>query len=99
MQAEDLVLDEGGKGEEVEKIGEGFPHIGIAVFSETLVVEAVDLGDLAGLVISSKDGDALGVTDLKANKEGDCFYRVIPAVDVVACDISGDQLHEPPTYP
>lgn len=85
MKTEDLVLDEGRKGEEIEEVGEVLPHVGIAVFSQTLVVEPVDLGDLAGLVVSSKDGDTLGVTDLKTNKEGDGFDGVVAAIDVVTC--------------
>jgi hypothetical protein len=63
MQAEDLVLDESGKGEEVEEVGEVFPDICVAILSEAFVVETIDLGDLAGFVIATEDGDALGVAD------------------------------------
>ena len=71
VKAEDLVVDESGKGEEVEEVGEVFPDVCVAVLSQALVVEAVDLGDLAGFVIASEDGDALGVADLKSDEEGD----------------------------
>jgi hypothetical protein len=84
MQAEDLVIDQCGQGEVVEEVGEVFPNIGVAVFSETLVVEAVDLGDLAGFVVSSEDGDAGGISDLEGNKERYCLNRVVTAVDIVA---------------
>ena len=83
VKAEDLILNEGGEREEIEEVGEIFPDIGVAVFSEAFVIKSVDLCDLAGLVVSSKDGDTLGVTDLKANKESDCFDGVVTAVDVV----------------
>ena len=59
-----LVLDEGGEGEEVEEVGEETPDIGVAVFAQTLVVEAVYLGDLSGLVIATEDGDAVAVSEL-----------------------------------
>lgn len=44
VEAEDLVLDERGEGEEIEQIGEVFPHVGAAVFPEALVVEAIAAG-------------------------------------------------------
>jgi hypothetical protein len=68
VQTEDLVFDESSEGEVVEEVGEIFPHVGIAVFAEALVVEAVDLGNLAGFVVSTKDGNTLGVTDLQADQ-------------------------------
>lgn len=47
MQTEDLVVDKGGKGQIVEKIGKVFPDIRVPVFSETFVVESIDLCYLA----------------------------------------------------
>ena len=47
MKAEDLVLDEGGEGQEVEEVGEVFPDVGIAILSQAFVVETVHLSDLA----------------------------------------------------
>ena len=83
MEAEDLVLNEGGEGKEVEEVSEVFPHVSVAVFSQALIVEPVHLRNLTGFMIPSEDGDALGVTDLKANKECDGFHRVVATVDVV----------------
>lgn len=85
MQTEDLVLDESGEGEEVEEVGEVLPDVGVAVLAETLVVEAVDLRDLARLVVAAEDGDALGVADLEGDEQGDCLDGVVATVDVVAC--------------
>ena len=66
-----------------KQVGEVFPDVGVAVFAQALVVKSIDLRDLAGLVISSKDGDTLGVTDLKANKESNRLDGVVTTVDVV----------------
>lgn len=68
MQAEDLVVDEGGEGEVVEQVGKVLPDIGVAVLAEAFVVEAVDLGDLARLMVSAEDGDALRVSDLEGDE-------------------------------
>lgn len=58
VQAEDLVVNESGKGEVVEEVGEVFPHIGVAVFSQAFVVKTIDLSDLTAFVVTTEDGDA-----------------------------------------
>lgn len=85
MKAEDLVVDEGGKGEVVEKVGEVLPHIGVAILPQAFIVETVNLGDLARLVIAAEDGDALRITDLEGHKQGDGLNRVVTSVDIIAC--------------
>ena len=84
MQTEDLVVDQSGKRQIVEKICEVFPDVRISVLAEALVVETVDLGDLAGLVVTAEDGDALGVPDLERDQEGHCFDREVASVYVIA---------------
>ena len=64
MKAEDLVLDQSCERQVVEKISEVLPHVGVPVFAEALVVEAINLGDLAGLMVSTENRDALGVSNL-----------------------------------
>lgn len=41
VEAENLILNDSCKGQEVEKLCEYFPYVGIAVFSEALVVESI----------------------------------------------------------
>ena len=84
MEAEDLVVNEGSEREVIEEICEVFPHVGIAIFSKTLVIEPVDLCNLAGFMVATKDGDALGVSDFESNKESDRFNRIISSINVVA---------------
>lgn len=83
VETEDLVFDKSGEGKVVEEVGEVFPDIGVSIFTQAFIIKAVDLCDLAGFVVSSKDSDTLGVTDLKANKESDGFNRVVATVDIV----------------
>jgi hypothetical protein len=84
MQTENLVLDESGEGKEVEEVGEVFPNVCIAVLAQALVVEAIDLCDLARLMVTTKDGDTLRVADFEADEEGYGFNAVVTAVDIIA---------------
>ena len=53
MKAEYLIVYQRGEGQVVEQISEIFPDVCVTVFSETLVVEPIDLGNLARFVIAS----------------------------------------------
>ncbi len=85
VQAENLVVDECSEGEIVEEVGEVFPDISIAVFSQTFVVKAIDLGNLSTLVVPSKDGDSGRVSDLQGDKEGHRLDGVVATIYVVSC--------------
>jgi hypothetical protein len=85
MQTEDLVVDQGSKREVVEEVRKVLPDVGVAVLAQAFIVEAVDLGDLAGLVIAAKDGDALWVSDLERDEEGHSLDREITSIDIIAC--------------
>jgi hypothetical protein len=41
-----LVVNQSGEGKIIEEVGEEPPHVGISVFSQTFIVEAVNLSDL-----------------------------------------------------
>lgn len=83
VKAEDLLIDEGGKGEIVEEICEVLPYVGIAVLSETFVVETVDLRDLTGFVVATEDCDSLRVSDFESNEQGNSLYGVVSSINVV----------------
>jgi len=83
VKAEDLVVNESGEGKVVEEIGEVLPDVCITVFTETLIVEAVDLGDLARFVVTTEDGDSLWVSDFESNKESDGFDRVVSSINII----------------
>lgn len=83
MKTEDLVVDQGGQRKVVEEVGEVLPDVCVAVFSKALVVEAIDLGDLAGFVVSSENGYALGVSDLEGDEEGNGLDGIVTSVNVI----------------
>jgi hypothetical protein len=85
VEAEDLVVDKGSEGEVIEKVCEIFPYVGVTVFSETLIVEAIDLSDLTGFVVAAEDCDALRVSDFESNEESDCLDGIITSINIVTC--------------
>lgn len=84
MQAEYLSINEGGEGQIVEQIGKVFPHIRIAIFAQTFVVEAVHLSNLSRLVIATQDGDSFTITDLESDQQRHRLHRIVTAIDIVA---------------
>ena len=74
MQAENGVVDDSGEGQVVKKLGEVDPDIRVAVLAKAFVVEAVHLGDLAHLVISTEDGQSVLETHFQGDEEGNSLY-------------------------
>lgn len=63
MEAEDLVVDQGGERKVIEQVREVFPNISVTILAKALIVEAINLSDLSRFVISSEDRDALRVSN------------------------------------
>merc|ERR1719335_960298 len=82
--AQDLVLDARRQGEVVKRVCELLPNLWATVSSNALVEEAVDLRDLATLVVPAEQGDTVFVTHLVQEHERDRLHRVPAAVNVVA---------------
>ena len=78
-----LVLDEGCEGEIIEEIGKVPPDVCVPVFSQTLVIETVNLSDLARFVVASEDGDAIAIPQLHRDEESDGFDGIVSSVYVI----------------
>jgi hypothetical protein len=87
VEAEDLVVDEGGEGEVVEEIGEVLPYIGVAIFAETLIIEPVDLCDLAGFVVATEDGDTLRISNFEGYEKSDSLNGIVASINIIALSV------------
>lgn len=67
MNTENLIIDNAGQSEIVEKVSAYSPDVQRAEFSGTLVIESVNLSYVSGLVVSSQKGNSLRVFDFEAN--------------------------------
>ena len=83
MDAENFVVDDGSKGKVVKHFRAVAPDVDRAIFAEALVVEAVDLGDLARLVIASNESDSLWVAHLKGEQEEEGLNGVVATIHEV----------------
>ncbi len=90
MHTEHLPVDNGSDGQVIEDLGAVLPGIGVPVFSVDLIVEAVNGGNLAGLVVASQQGDPVGVFDLQAQQVLESLNGVEAPVNKIANeDVAG----------
>ena len=69
MNTEDFVVDNGGQSKVVEDVSAVPPHVNRAKLTQALVIKAVDLSDLARLVVASDESDSLRITYFQGNKK------------------------------
>jgi len=74
MNTEDFAFDDGSNAKVVEDFSAVFPWVGISILSNGFIVEAINGGDLSGLVITSKERDVTWVFHFEAEEELECFY-------------------------
>lgn len=84
MHAKNSAVDKRAKREVVEDIGKVFPGVDVAVLSVDFVIEAVGARSLPGLVVSSKESNAVRVVDLEEEEEFHGFNGVVAAVDEIS---------------
>ena len=63
VDAKNGAVDNGCKDKEIENLTTGLPDRCVAVFGLALLVESVDLGDLARLVVATHEYDPIGIPD------------------------------------
>ena len=84
MKAENVSLDDSCKWKVIEESCEVLPHVGISVFPQTLIVESINLCDLFGLVITSKDCNSVWISNLEADQKRNSLNRVVPSINVIS---------------
>ena len=73
MQAKYAIRNDCRHGQVVEGVREILPDVCIAVLAKALVVETIDLRDLATLVVAAENSDSAAVANLKGYQQSDSF--------------------------
>ncbi len=82
VHAEDAVGDNCSHGVEVEAVRYSLPGLDVES-SLALVVEAVELVELAGLVVPPQEEEVVGALDLVGHQQADALQGLLAPVDVV----------------
>jgi len=83
VQTEDLAVHQRREGKVIKQVGEIFPHVGVSIFPQALIIETIDLGDLTALMVAAKNGDATTESHLECDKERDSLDAVVSSVNIV----------------
>ena len=84
MHAEDRVINDGSQREVVENISAVPPDVEGTVFSEALVIEAVNLSDLSAFVVSPYECNHIGISDFVGEEKQKSFHAIEPSVHEIS---------------
>jgi hypothetical protein len=77
MYTENFTINDGREDQKVEDLTAGLPDRRIAIFLLTLFVEAIDLGDLTGFVVSTDKCDLVGIPSIESAFRKTCEGEVL----------------------
>ena len=69
MEAEDLVAYHSGKWKIVKKLCKTAPNIRITIFTQTLVIKSVNLGDLSTFVVSAQNRYSIRISYFQGDEQ------------------------------
>ena len=84
VQAENFIGYDSCQRQIVEQLDEHPPNIRMAIFAQTLIIEAVNLSDLARLVVAAQNRDAVRIAHLQRNEKGDRLDTVMTTVNIIS---------------
>ena len=84
MDTKDATVDDGPKGKVVKDFTTPSPDVTASVLALTLIVKAIDLGDLSRLVVASYEGDSFGIPDLESQQKKKRFNAVKAPINKIA---------------
>ena len=84
MDAEDFTFNNCTYSQVIEYFCAILPWVSISIFADGLIVEAVNRCDLSCLVITTEKSDVTWPFQLEAEKQLECFNRVVATINKVA---------------
>lgn len=99
VYTKDLIVNDTAQRKVVEHVGEIVPDRRVAVFSGTLRVKAVRLGNTSALMVTSDEVDSIGISELETDQKADGLDTEQPAINIVACDVCQSRSDTPSPSP
>lgn len=84
MQTENLWSNYCSQRKVVEQLSELLPNFSISILPQAFIIEPVNLRDLSALMITSKDGQSLWISDFQSDKQSDSLNRIIASINVIS---------------
>ena len=84
MNAEKTVVDQSCETHTVEHFHAATPHVDRSVLLQTLVIEAIHLTDLTTLVIPTKQGDTLRISNFQSQQQQTCLNTVVTSINIIS---------------
>lgn len=84
MDAKDFIIDHCGDSEVIKHFCERSPYVQRTIFSNALVVEAINLGDQPWLMVSPQKSDSVFIPDFEGQQHEECLNAVSASINVVS---------------
>lgn len=84
MDAEDLVVNDGGQAQVVKDLSAVSPHIYRAVLLQALIVKSIHLSNLSGLMVATNQGNAIGVSHFQCKQQKESLNTIVSSINEVS---------------
>ena len=75
VHTQDFAINHGSENQEIENLAARLPYRGVSILLLTFFIKAIDLGDLAGFVVTTDESDPIGVSSrVSFGSAGDWIY-------------------------
>lgn len=84
MNTKDFIVNNGSESQVVKDVSAVSPNIDTSIFPQTLIIKAINLCNLAALVISTDESYPLGVAHFESEEEEEGLHGVEPSINKIS---------------
>ena len=83
MHTENSIVDNGSKRQIIEDISTVPPDVQRTIFSETFIIEPIDLCDLPAFVVASYQSNHVGIPNFVSKQKQESFHAIEASIDEI----------------